>query len=96
MLNISTLTKILQVANQLDIIIPAHGLKRNSEFFSGTCAVLLTGNGHDRSLCANLAAANCFTKDHIDTPENRKLIEAAECYYITVLIHLTNYYFFMV
>lgn len=46
--------------------------------------MLLTGSGNDRSLCANLAAANLFTKEHIDTPENRKLIEAADCYYITV------------
>lgn len=50
----------------------------------GTCAVLLTGDGCNRSLCANLAAANYFTKDHIDHPGNRKIIEDASCYYITV------------
>lgn len=50
---------------------------------TGTCAVLLTGNGSNRSLCANLAAANLFTKDHIEVPENRELIEKADFYYIT-------------
>lgn len=50
---------------------------------TGTCAVLLTGNGSNRSLCANLAAANLFTKDHIDEPENRSLITRADFYYIT-------------
>lgn len=49
---------------------------------TGTCAVLITG--HHRSLCANLAAANCFTIDHIKKPENRKLIETAQYYYISV------------
>lgn len=50
---------------------------------TGTCAVLLTSKGANRSLCANLAAANLFTKDHIEKPENKKLIEKADCYYIT-------------
>ncbi|CAH1795539.1 unnamed protein product [Owenia fusiformis] len=49
---------------------------------TGTCAVVITDNGKNRSLCANLAAANCFTKDHMDKPDNEKLIEAAEYYYI--------------
>lgn len=49
---------------------------------TGTCAVLLTGN--NRSLCANLAAANHFTIDHIRKPENRKLIEDALYYYVSV------------
>ncbi|XP_065157368.1 adenosine kinase-like isoform X2 [Atheta coriaria] len=48
---------------------------------TGTCAVLITG--HHRSLCANLAAANCFTVDHIRKPENRKLMELAQYYYIS-------------
>lgn len=51
---------------------------------TGTCAVLITG--HHRSLCANLAAANCFTVDHIRKPENRKLMELAQYYYISVSI----------
>ncbi|CAL7941176.1 unnamed protein product [Xylocopa violacea] len=48
---------------------------------TGTCAVLLTGN--KRSLCANLAAANCFSLSHIEEPENRKLIEIAEYIYVS-------------
>ncbi|KAK9887772.1 hypothetical protein WA026_000087 [Henosepilachna vigintioctopunctata] len=48
---------------------------------TGTCAVLIT-NLH-RTLCANLAAANCFTVDHIRKPENKKLIDTAQFYYIS-------------
>lgn len=48
---------------------------------TGTCGVLITG--YHRSLCANLAAANCFTIDHINLPENRKCIENAEYFYIS-------------
>lgn len=49
---------------------------------TGTCGVLLTGM--NRSLCANLAAANCFTIDHIRKQENRKLIDKAQFYYVSV------------
>lgn len=49
---------------------------------TGTCAVLITGT--HRSLCANLAAANCFTIDHLQKPENRRYLEAARFYYISV------------
>lgn len=49
---------------------------------TGTCAVLITGK--NRSLCANLAAANCFTIDHLQKAENRKYIENAQYYYISV------------
>jgi sugar/nucleoside kinase (ribokinase family) len=52
---------------------------------TGTCAVLLTENGANRSLCANLAAANLFTKHHIEIPENRKFIDEADFFYITVI-----------
>lgn len=48
---------------------------------TGTCAVLITGN--HRSLCANLAAAESFTIDHLRKPENKKLIDAAQFYYIS-------------
>ncbi|XP_043674934.1 adenosine kinase 2 [Vespula pensylvanica] len=48
---------------------------------TGTCAVLITGK--ERSLCANLAAANCFSSSHIEVPENKKLIENAEYIYIS-------------
>lgn len=48
---------------------------------TGTCGVLITGS--HRSLCANLAAANLFTTDHLDLPENQKLIQNAQYYYIS-------------
>lgn len=48
---------------------------------TGTCAVLVTGT--KRSLCANLAAANLFTLDHIKNEENWKYVENAEYYYIS-------------
>ncbi|XP_020285472.1 adenosine kinase 2 isoform X2 [Pseudomyrmex gracilis] len=48
---------------------------------TGTCAVLITGK--DRSLCANLAAANCFSLTHIEKLENKQLIDRAEYIYIS-------------
>jgi len=48
---------------------------------TGTCAVLITGK--NRSLCADLAAANCFTIDHLHKPENKRQIESAQFYYIS-------------
>ncbi|RZC35806.1 adenosine kinase [Asbolus verrucosus] len=53
----------------------------NDKVLTGTCAVLITGS--NRSLCADLAAANCFTVDHIRHPENRKLIENAQYFYVS-------------
>lgn len=49
---------------------------------TGTCGVMIT-DAH-RSLCANLAAANHFTIDHLQKPENKKLLDNAEYYYISV------------
>ncbi|XP_076680275.1 adenosine kinase 2 isoform X1 [Andrena cerasifolii] len=48
---------------------------------TGTCAVLITGK--ERSLCANLAAANCFLPSHIQEPENKRLIEVARYIYVS-------------
>lgn len=48
---------------------------------TGTCAVLITGT--HRSLCANLAAANCFTLDHLQLPANWKCVEEAKFFYIS-------------
>ncbi|KAL0105783.1 hypothetical protein PUN28_015890 [Cardiocondyla obscurior] len=48
---------------------------------TGTCAVLITGK--ERSLCANLAAANCFSPLHIEKPENKHLIDIAKYIYIS-------------
>jgi adenosine kinase len=49
---------------------------------TGTCAVLITGK--ERSLCANLAAANHFSPSHIEKPENKQLIDSAKYVYISV------------
>ncbi|KAK7112598.1 uncharacterized protein [Littorina saxatilis] len=46
---------------------------------TGTCGVICTGS--NRSLIANLAAANCFTEDHLDEPSNWKLVEKAQFFY---------------
>ncbi|XP_018350637.1 PREDICTED: adenosine kinase 2 isoform X1 [Trachymyrmex septentrionalis] len=48
---------------------------------TGTCAVLITGK--ERSLCANLAAANCFSQSHIEKSENKQLIDIARYIYIS-------------
>jgi len=48
---------------------------------TGTCAALITGT--NRSLCAYLAAANHFTKSHLDKADNFALVEKARFYYIT-------------
>lgn len=48
---------------------------------TGTCAVAITGS--DRSLCANLAAANFFSRDHLDKAENNAYIEKAKYFYIS-------------
>lgn len=49
---------------------------------TGTCGVMITGT--HRSLCANLAAANHFSIEHLRLPENRELLEKAAFYYISV------------
>ncbi|GLH01555.1 hypothetical protein R5R35_012862 [Gryllus longicercus] len=50
---------------------------------TGTCAVLITKGGTQRSLCANLAAANCFTVDHINKQINKEFIKNAKYFYIS-------------
>lgn len=47
---------------------------------TGTCAALITGK--DRSLVANLGAANSYKKDHIMQKENWVLVERAQVVYI--------------
>jgi len=44
----------------------------------------VTNNGKDRSLCANLSAAQTFTEDHLNVPENKAIIENAKFYLVTV------------
>lgn len=55
--------------------------QRTDDQPTGTCAVLITGT--HRSLCANLAAANCFTLDHVQLAENWQCIENAKFFYIS-------------
>ncbi|XP_076931664.1 adenosine kinase 2-like [Bidens hawaiensis] len=47
---------------------------------TGTCAVCVVGG--ERSLVANLSAANCYKPDHLKRPENWALVEKAKYIYI--------------
>ncbi|THG19135.1 hypothetical protein TEA_001191 [Camellia sinensis var. sinensis] len=47
---------------------------------TGTCAVCVAGG--ERSLVANLSAANCYKTEHLKRPENWALVEKAKYYYI--------------
>ncbi|XP_049419667.1 adenosine kinase b isoform X2 [Epinephelus fuscoguttatus] len=48
---------------------------------TGTCAACITGD--NRSLVANLAAANCYKKEkHLDLDSNWELVKKAKVYYI--------------
>ncbi|KAF7729561.1 hypothetical protein EC973_004236 [Apophysomyces ossiformis] len=51
----------------------------NKEIATGTCACLITG--HNRSLVANLAAAETFKLEWLQQTENWSLIENAKYYY---------------
>ncbi|KAJ2653503.1 adenosine kinase [Coemansia sp. RSA 1200] len=53
----------------------------NKDKPTGTCALLITG--HNRSMVANLSAAETYSFEHTRTPENWKDIENAKFYYIT-------------
>jgi adenosine kinase len=46
---------------------------------TGTCAVLVKDK--ERSLCANLAAANCYKDSHMELPEIKAVIEGASIIY---------------
>ncbi|XP_008366672.2 adenosine kinase 2 isoform X2 [Malus domestica] len=47
---------------------------------TGTCAVCVVGG--ERSLIANLSAANCYKFEHLKKPENWALVEKAKYIYI--------------
>lgn len=49
---------------------------------TGTCAVLITNK--DRSLVANLAAANCYKKEHFDSPAIQEVVNQVKFIYVTV------------
>ncbi|XP_062375397.1 adenosine kinase isoform X2 [Sardina pilchardus] len=60
--------------------VDAHYFEQSEEP-TGTCAACITGD--NRSLVANLAAANCYKKDkHLDLQENWTLVEKAKVFYI--------------
>lgn len=48
---------------------------------TGTCAVLI--HGGERSLIANLAAANTFNVSHLETAAAKEIISKAEIFYVT-------------
>jgi adenosine kinase len=48
---------------------------------TGTCAVLV--HGGERSLIANLAAANTFSVDHLDVARSMDVVQAARIIYVT-------------
>lgn len=50
---------------------------------TGRSAVLVSDKGKNRSLVADLAAANSFSKDHIDLEENWALAQKARFYYMS-------------
>jgi adenosine kinase len=55
--------------------------QKNTGAPTGTCAVLVTGG--ERSLIANLAAANTFSIDHLKTAEAQAAIDASKVMYVT-------------
>ncbi|XP_058554376.1 adenosine kinase isoform X3 [Neofelis nebulosa] len=60
--------------------VDAHYYEQNEQT-TGTCAVCITGD--NRSLVANLAAANCYKKEkHLDMEKNWTLVQKARVYYI--------------
>jgi len=53
----------------------------NKDYPTGTCGVIITG--HNRSLIANLSAAEHYSESkHLDLPQKWKIVENAEYYYV--------------
>lgn len=55
--------------------------QKNETVPTGTCAVLL--NGGERSLVANLAAANTFSSSHLETEQAKDIVSKAKIYYVS-------------
>lgn len=55
---------------------------------TGTCAVLI--NGGERSLVANLAAANSFALSHLDTDEAKEIINSSKIFYVSGFFHTVS------
>ena len=68
---------------QLEMAARADGVNvqymKQSKEPTGTCAVLVKGG--ERSLIANLAAANCYDKSHFDSPAIQDLLNATKIVY---------------
>jgi adenosine kinase len=47
---------------------------------TGRCGVIITG--HNRSMCTDLAAANCYKLDHLKSPPIWALVEQAKVFYV--------------
>lgn len=56
-------------------------LQKTPDVATGTCAVLI--NGGERSLVANLAAANTFNVSHLDSDEAKGAIAASKVVYVS-------------
>jgi adenosine kinase len=55
--------------------------QKSTDTPTGTCAVLI--NGGERSLVANLAAANTFNAAHLETSEAQEIIARGKVFYVT-------------
>jgi len=55
--------------------------QKQADIPTGTCAVLI--HGGERSLVANLAAANSFSQNHLETSEAQEAITQAKIIYVT-------------
>ncbi|XP_030835453.1 adenosine kinase isoform X1 [Strongylocentrotus purpuratus] len=60
----------------------------DKEVGTGTCACIITSGGKNRSLAANLSAANCFKASHFDDKENWDLVKKSKVMY-SAGFHLT-------
>uniref|UniRef100_A0A7S2UW56 Adenosine kinase n=1 Tax=Fibrocapsa japonica TaxID=94617 RepID=A0A7S2UW56_9STRA len=71
-------------ASQMKTVVEKDGVQAhymiNAEHPTGTCAVLIKGG--ERSLIANLAAANHFAESHLDTDKAKELVSNAKIVYI--------------
>ncbi|KAF2860231.1 Ribokinase-like protein [Piedraia hortae CBS 480.64] len=68
--------EILQEANKKAGL--QYNYRYDDEKPTGRCGVVITG--HNRSMCTDLAAANCYKLDHLK--ENWNIVENAKMYYV--------------
>lgn len=58
-------------------------MMKNPERPTGTCAVLIDGDAKERSLVANIAAADTFKESHLDEAVNKEIIKSSKIVYVT-------------